>query len=199
MIDTAPREMDYAAARRAMIDSQLRTSGVNEPFVLERMRDVRREDFVPADARGVCYNDRTIPLAGGGTLAQPVAHGKMLAEARPTLDDEVLVVENGSGYLAALVEPLAKTVLSVPIAEGVEGKAKGKFSLVLVDGAIEHCPPALAKKMKDDGRMVTGLVVNGVSRLAVGQRSGKGVAFLTVGDVALPRLAAFDKPKGWSF
>ena len=45
--------IDYSAARKAMIDSQLRTSGVNEPFVLERMAAVAREDFVPAAAPAV--------------------------------------------------------------------------------------------------------------------------------------------------
>ena len=42
-------------ARRAMIDGQLRTSGVNSPTVLKRMAEVAREDFVPTASRGFAY------------------------------------------------------------------------------------------------------------------------------------------------
>ena len=83
---------DYAVARKAMIDSQLRTSGVNDAFVLERMGSVPREDFVPENAKANAYMDRAIRLEDGGFLPAPLFHGAMLAEARPGADDRVLVV-----------------------------------------------------------------------------------------------------------
>ncbi|ABC64674.1 protein-L-isoaspartate O-methyltransferase family protein [Erythrobacter litoralis] len=199
MIDTATRPIDYAAARRAMIDSQLRTSGVNSTAVLARMLSVPREDHVPASARGHCYMDRAIALDNGGTLAQPVSHGKMLSEARPNLEDSALIVENGSGYLAALVEPMVAKLDTVSAEDAATGKKRGSYSLILIDGAIEACPAALAKRLDENGRMVTGLIEDGVTRLAIGKRQGKDMAFLPVADVALPRLPAFDSPKGWSF
>lgn len=199
MIDTATRPLDFAAARRAMLDSQLRTSGVNAPFVLERMGSVAREDYVPAGAQGYCYMDRSIALPNGGMLAQPVSHGKLLAEARPEADETVLVVDNGNGYLSALVEPLAAKVDTISVADAAAGKKRGSYDLILVDGAIEEFPTALAKRLADTGRVVTGLVSKGVSRLAVGRKAGKDVSFRTVEDIALPRLSAFDKPKSWSF
>ena len=72
---------DYAAARKAMIDSQLRTSGVNNTFVLERMGTLPREDFVPEGSKATAYMDRAIRLADGGFLPAPLFHGAMLAEA----------------------------------------------------------------------------------------------------------------------
>ena len=69
------------AARRAMIDSQLRPSGVNEPWVLSAMLSVPREDFVPEAMRGAAYIDRAIPLGDGRWLAAPLVHGRMLEEA----------------------------------------------------------------------------------------------------------------------
>ncbi|QWC56781.1 protein-L-isoaspartate O-methyltransferase [Erythrobacter sp. 3-20A1M] len=199
MIDSAARTLDFAAARRAMIDSQLRTSGINDPAVLDRMGTVPREDFVPPAARGYCYMDRAIPLEDGGMLAPPPAHGMMLEEARPKKTDSALVVTNGSAYLAALLRPLVASVETMPAAETVEYKGRKSFDLVLVDGAIEHAPAALAKLVAEDGRLVTGLVDRGLPRLALGRRSGKELALLPIQDIALPRLPAFDKPKGWSF
>ena len=190
---------DYAVARKAMIDSQLRTSGVNEAFVLERMGSVAREDFVPENAKGTAYMDRAIRLADGGFLPAPLFHGAMLAEARPTSEDSVLVVDAGSGYLPALVEPLVGSLEVISPDKAANAKKKGDYSLVLVDGAIEHVPAALAKLVAENGRIVTGMVERGVTRLATGRKSGKALALLPLAEMGIPRLGAFDKPASWSF
>ncbi len=190
---------DYAAARKAMIDSQLRTSGVNEAFVLERMGAVAREDFVPESAKGTAYMDRAIRLADGGFLPAPLFHGAMLAEARPTSEDKVLVVDAGSGYLPALVKPLVASLDVTSPDKAANAKKKGEYTLVLVDGAIEHVPAGLAKLVGDNGRIVTGLVERGVTRLATGRKAGKALGLLPLAEMGIPRLGAFDKPASWSF
>lgn len=189
---------DYAAARKAMINSQLRTSGVNEAFVLERMGTVQREDFVPESAQGTAYMDRAIRLGADGFLPAPLFHGAMLAEARPSSEDKVLVVDGGSGYLTALVEPLVASVKTVSAVEALKSK-KGDYSLLLIDGAIEHVPANLAKLVAEGGRVVTGLVERGVTRLATGRKSGKALALLPLAEMGVPRIGAFDKPESWSF
>lgn len=199
MTITDETRIDYAAARRAMIDSQLRTSGVNEAFVLARMGAVPREDFVPAGAKGSAYIDRAVPLGEGRYLPAPVFHGAMLAEARPRLDDRVLVVDGGSGYLTELVRTLAGTVETVDPEAGAAGKADGLFSLVLIDGAVEQVPGELAALVEPDGRVVTGVVERGVTRLATGRHSGTALALLPLAEMGIPRLTAFDRPARWSF
>ncbi len=87
----------FAAARKAMVDSQLRVSGVNADFVRERMGAVAREDFVPKSAQAIAYMDRAVPLGNGRFLAAPLVQGKMLEEAVPTARDKVLLVDGGSG------------------------------------------------------------------------------------------------------
>ena len=191
--------VDFAAARRAMIDSQLRTSGVNEPFVLERMNAVPRENFVPEGFRATAYADRAIRLGDGKVLPAPVFHGAILAEAQPRRDDAVLVVDGGSGYLPALVEPLVAKIDTMAPEEAVSTKKRGAYSLVLIDGAVEHLPNALAKLVAEDGRIVTGLVDRGVARLAAGRKSGKSVALVPLAEMGIPRLPAFDRPSSWSF
>lgn len=196
---TDETRIDHAAARKAMIDSQLRTSGVNEAFVLSRMAVVPREDFVPAEARGFAYMDRAVPLGEGRFLPAPVFHGAMLAEARPRANDRVLVVDGGSGYLAELVRPMVETVAVVDPRSGAAGEADGTFTLVLVDGAIEQVPADLAALVEPDGRIVTGVVERGVTRLATGRHSGTGIALLPLAEMGIPRLAAFDRPARWNF
>ena len=193
----------FEAARRAMIDSQLRTSGVNEPFVLAAMNALSREDFVPADQRATCYIDRALPLGNGRFLAAPLVHGKMLAEAQPTAADAVLVVTSGSDYLPALLRPLVGSLATLDAAEAAtKGVAKGKkgaYSLIVVDGAAEQLPDALVAGLADDGRIVTGLADRGVTRLAVGRKAGGQLSLLPVADLGIPVLADFASPRSWSF
>lgn len=189
-----------ANARKAMIDSQLRTSGVNEEFVLARMAAVPREDFVPDAAKSVAYMDRAVPLGEDRFLSAPLVHGKMLAEARPSTDDSVLVVEGGTGYLAELARPLAGSVDTISAADAAAGKVKRKnYSLILVDGAVEALPDALAKRLDDNGRVVTGMVTRGVTRLATGRKIGGQLALQAIAEIGIPVLHDFDQPKGWSF
>ncbi len=190
---------DYAAARKAMIDSQLRTSGVNDAFVLERMKSVPREDFVPESAKATAYMDRAIRLEGGGFLPAPLFHGALLAEAHPTAGDRVLVVDAGSGYLPALVGPLAAAVDVIAPDQAAKGDKSGDYTLVLVDGAIEHVPVGLTELVAEGGRIVTGVVERGVTRLATGRKSGKALALIPLAEMGIPRLGAFDKPQSWSF
>ncbi len=199
MTTTTASSMDFAAARKAMLDSQLRTSGVNQPFVLERMGSVPREDFVPEAMRTAAYNDRAIRLGDGKVLPQPLFHGMMLEEAQPLASDDVLVVDGGSGYLPALIEPMVKSVRTMTPDEAAGGRKKGSYSLVLVDGAIEHVPAGLAKLVGDNGRIVTGQIDNGVTRLATGRKTAGSLALLPLAELGIPRLAQFDRPSGWSF
>lgn len=192
--------LDFAAARRAMVDSQLRTSGVNEDFVLARMGTVPREDYVPAASRSTAYMDRAIPLGEGRFLSAPVVHGKMLAEAAPRASDRVLLVDGGSGYLAELVRPLVgKLDVITPDEATGSSRKRATYSLLLIDGAIEDFPEALVKRVEQGGRVVTGIVKNDITRLAVGRRVGARISLLTLAEVGIARLAQFDKAKEWSF
>jgi protein-L-isoaspartate(D-aspartate) O-methyltransferase len=194
-------ESDRASqARRAMIDSQLRTSGVNAEPVLRRMAEVARERFVPETARGFAYIDRAIPLGDGRQLAAPVVHGMMLQEARPDPTDKALLVDGGSGYLAELLRPMVGSLEVVTPAEAVTASRKGgDFTLLVIDGAVGQLPEALAHRLADGARAVAGMVENGITRLAVGRKAAGVLAMLPLAELGIPVLPEFAAPKGWSF
>ena len=187
------------SARRAMIDSQLRTSGVNAPFVLSRMNAVAREDFVPPAMRATAYMDRAIRLADNGALPAPLVQGMILQEAAPK-GDEVAVVVSHCGYLAELLRPLVAEVIELSPEEATMSGAKGnKADLLLVDGAAEELPKNLLARLAEDARIVTGTVDGSVTRLAIGRKTDGKAALFPVQDIGMPRMAQFDAPKGWSF
>ena len=192
--------VDYSAARRAMIDSQLRVSGVNHERVLAAMAKVAREDHVPAEARGHAYIDRAIPLGSGQALPAPLVQGLMLSEALPAAGERVLLVSSGSTYLAALVEAMGALVDSIAAADAGAAKRGGQpYDLLLIDGAIEQLPAGLAAAVSEGGRVVTGLVLRGVTRLASGRKLGGAVQLLPLAEVGIPVLDQFARAKSWSF
>lgn len=187
------------AARKAMIDSQLRTSGVNADFVLARMGSVPREDFVPVAAKGVAYMDRAIPLGDGKALAAPLVHGMMLQEAVPTLADKALLVDGGSGYLAELVRPLVGSLEVISPVEAFKASRKNGYTLLLIDGAAEELPETLVKRLTDDARVVCGVLRNGLTKVARGRKSAGTVALAPLAEIGIPVLPEFARAKAWTF
>ena len=190
---------DTRIARRAMIDSQLRTSGVNEEYVLARMLAVPREDFLPDDKQAQAYIDRAIALGDAGHLAAPLFYGKLLLEAAPAPDARVLVVNGGTGYLAELLRPLAGSLSEIAAADAATFAGSGSYDLIVIDGAIEQLPESLAAQLTEGGRIVTGLVLRQVTRLASGRKTAGTVNLQPIEDLGIPVLHAFDAPKGWTF
>lgn len=200
LVKDRPAAAGFAAARKAMIDSQLRVSGVNADFVRERMGSVAREDFVPEASRGIAYIDRSIPLGDGRFLAAPLVQGRMLEEAAPSVEDRALLVDGGSGYLAELLRPLVGAIEVITPEQAVQPvRGKGDSTLLLIDGAIEQLPDALGKRLADNARIVTGLVERGVTRLATGRKLGDSISLLPLAEMGIPVLPEFAAPKGWSF
>lgn len=199
IVQDRPAADGLAVARKAMIDSQLRTSGVNSAFVLERMASVPREDFVPAQARGVAYMDRAIALGDGRWLAAPLVQGLMLQEAAPTKADKALLVDGGSGYLAELLRPLVGALDVISPAEATGAARKKDYTLLLIDGAVEELPAILVKRLAGDARVVCGVLDDGVTRLASGRKAAGEVVLLPLAEIGIPVLGEFARPKLWTF
>ncbi|MDT0506431.1 protein-L-isoaspartate O-methyltransferase [Novosphingobium sp. MMS21-SN21R] len=195
VVEDRPAAGDMLIARRAMIDSQLRVTGVNSPAILAAFNAVPREDFVPADRRAVAYADRAVPLGDGKALSPALTYGQMLEAADVTESDSVLVI-SGNGYLEALVSKLSGNVVR---ADSLVAAQAGTYSVILIDGAAEVLPDSLGALLAEDGRVVTGLVERGVTRLAIARKAGGKVIATALGEAdfaVLPDLAA---PKKWSF
>jgi protein-L-isoaspartate(D-aspartate) O-methyltransferase len=205
--------------RRHMIDSQLRTSGVNEPWVLRAMGGLLREKFV-ADARSAAvYTDRPVVLENGRALNPPVVTGLMLQKANPSADDHVLLIGAGSGYLATLIadrvasltavendsvlaNELRQNCPSVQVVEGPlnEGDASGSpYTLLIIDGAIDALPDVLADQLAEGGRVVTGLRDGAASRLAAGVKHGTHLALRSFADAEIALLPGFERTKEFVF
>jgi len=190
-------EAGTEAERRAMVDRQLRVSGVNDAAILAAFLAVPREDFVPDARRSVAYSDRAVALSDGAVLAPALTYGQMLTAAQPAADDSVLVIGAPGGYLTALAEKICTKVSLCAVTD--DWTVAGAHSLVLIDGAIEEVPAGLAGVLTAEGRLVTGMIERGVTRLALGRKVGDTLAFTVLAEADFAPLAAFAAQPKWSF
>ena len=103
------------AARRQMIDQQVRTWDVLDPRVLETLAAVPREHFVPEAYRGVAFADTAIPIGHGEFMLQPGIEGRILQALGLERGERVLEIGTGTGFFAACLEYLSGDVESVEI------------------------------------------------------------------------------------
>lgn len=178
----------YEVRRAAMgrdIAATAATAGVSsgrkaiDPRVMAVIEQVPRHEFVPDDQRPFAYENRPLPIGHGQTISQPYIVALMTDLMMVKPEDVVLEVGTGSGYQAAVLAGMARTVYTIEIIEplGLQacerltqlgyGQVKCKvgdgyygwdahapFDAIIVTAAASHVPPPLIRQLKPGGRMV---------------------------------------------
>jgi protein-L-isoaspartate(D-aspartate) O-methyltransferase len=103
------------AARRQMIEQQVRTWDVLDSRVLETLASVPREKFVPEAYRAVAFADATIPIGHGQFMLKPALEGRILQALAPVRGERALEIGTGSGFFAACLAQLTGAVDSIEI------------------------------------------------------------------------------------
>lgn len=125
--------LNVEQARFNMIEQQIRPCEVFEGRVLDLLKHVRREHFVPNGMKEMAFADMEIPLGFGVSMWQPKLEGRTVQELHLTRNDHVLEVGTGSGYLTALLSALAGHVTSVEIVPQLSAAAKQNLAAIRRD------------------------------------------------------------------
>lgn len=176
---------DREFARRRMVDTQIRPVQVSDPRILEAMRSLPRERFVPADRADSAYMDQNVPLGDGRVLTEPRVIARLLQCLTPHRGERALVVGAGTGYAACLLHMLGVSVVALEqnAALATEGRrlvgelaasasycegplqlgepGRGPYDLILIDGAVTAIPAALAAQLAPAGRIAGVLALPG--------------------------------------
>jgi len=164
-------------ARFNMIEQQIRPCEVQEERILELLKQVRREHFVPAEMKALAFADMEIPLGYGAAMWQPKLEARIVQELHLTRDDRVLEVGTGSGYLTALLSALAGQVTSVEIVpelgamakqnlaayhrdnvtletgDAAHGWGNGTYDVIVLTGSTPVLPMAFQNSLNVGGRL----------------------------------------------
>jgi protein-L-isoaspartate(D-aspartate) O-methyltransferase len=216
--------IDYARAREMMVDAQVRTADVTRYPIIAAMLEIPREDFVPAPLKPVAYLGEHVPLAPGRVLLDPRVFAKMLDALSVGTADLVLDVGCGLGYSAAVLARMAEAVIALEedaaMARDAEGllaglgidtavvetgrladgvPAHGPFDAIMIEGAVERLPDALARQLKPGGRIAAIFVDGMAGHARIGIRSGDGLSWRYAFDASAPVLPGFAATKAFEF
>lgn len=165
--------------RNQMVDRQIAARGINDAALLDAMRIVPREEFVPPDARHLAYIDNALPIGEGQTISQPLIVAMMIAAARIRPGDRVLEVGVGSAYAAAIMARMGAVVFAIerqlPLVEAARERLArlgidnidlragdgsiglpelAPFDAILVSAAGPQIPDTLKQQLVVGGRLV---------------------------------------------
>ncbi|MGE3761431.1 MAG: protein-L-isoaspartate(D-aspartate) O-methyltransferase [Kofleriaceae bacterium] len=140
-----------ATARNVMVEQHIRARGVHDPLVLDAMRTVPREVFVPSELADQAYEDRPLPIEAGQTISQPYIVAVMTEALALRREHRVLEIGTGSGYAAAVLAQIAKQVYTVERHAELAELAQARFEslgytnveVLCGDGTLgwrEHAP-----------------------------------------------------------
>ena len=216
--------MDFDAARRAMVEGQVRTSDVTRPEIVDAMRAIPRERFVPRADRALAYADLDVPVGEGRRMLAPRSFAKLLQAAAIRSGEVALDVGCASGYSAVVIARLAGFVAALEenarladqasalfaefeadnvalergaLTAGAPGS--GPYDVIVLEGAVARPPEALFDQMKPDGRMVGVLLDGPIGTARRWRRSGGVVSSVRLFEVAAPVLPGFDAEPSFSF
>ena len=207
---------DFTKQRTTMVDTQIRPSDVTKYSVIEAMLAVPREAFVPTDMRDAAYAGGDVELERGRVMLEPRTLAKMLDALDIQPDEMVLHVGCGLGYGAALMARLAEFVVAleenealakeaetllaergvdnVAVVQGAlaEGVAKhGPYDVILVEGAVERLPEALAQQLKEGGRIACIFTRDNLGTARIGYKIDGQISWRFLFNAGAPVLPGF--------
>lgn len=217
--------MDFATARRKMVDNQVRPNEVTDLRLVAAMLEIPRERFVPAERAATAYMDGNVALDDAGrVLLEPMVVGRLIQTADVKDTDHVLDVACGTGYSSAILSRLAGSVvaleedpnladraarnlkeLGVANAKIVSGPldagwpVEAPYDLVLVNGAVEYVPESLLAQVKEGGRLLAIVGGTPVGEAMLYRNAAGDVSSRPVFDATAPVLPGFAKPKSFVF
>jgi protein-L-isoaspartate(D-aspartate) O-methyltransferase len=216
---------ESGAARRNMVESQLKPNKVTDARVIEAMAALPRELFVPAAFQGVAYRDEDIPLGKGRHIMEPMVLARLLQAAEIGANEKLLAFAAATGYGAAVMARLGAAVTALeadttlaeraratlrdlgcrnvtvvvgPLEAGCAEQAP--YDVIVLEGAVELVPETLVRQLAPGGRLVGVVRRSGVGKATLLTRLDDGrTAERILFDAATPLLPGFARPAAFVF
>lgn len=223
-----PMDLDthtFEAARKAMVDCQVRPSDVTRVELIDAMLWAPREAFLPKSRRAQAYVGEHVAVGGNRFELDPMVFAKLINSADPRSDDLALVVGGGHGYAAAVLSRMVAAVVSLESDEAMAKSAAENLQAhevdtaipihgSLVEGCAEHSPynlivlnggtavdvpDKILGQLADGGRIVAIRMQGPVGRCMIGVKSGGVMSWRADFDANATVLPGFEDVRGFEF
>jgi protein-L-isoaspartate(D-aspartate) O-methyltransferase len=227
-MDAMPRTLDagfMTDARNRMVDSQVRPNKVSDPRLLEAMRALPRERFVPDAQQALAYADQSVKLAPGRVMPQPMVVARLIQAAEARNGEKVLIVAAGTGYSAAVFAAFGCAVTALeeapallrharaalgefaPAVAVVEGPLSAgwppgaPYDVILIEGAVPRMPDAIARQLKPETGRLLALIHEGehAGYAITAEATPAGVSTRPLFDCLCPMLPGFATAPAFEF
>ncbi|MEA1928357.1 MAG: protein-L-isoaspartate(D-aspartate) O-methyltransferase [Candidatus Auribacterota bacterium] len=170
---------EASSIREMMVARQMEPRGITDDRVLRAFLEVPREEFIPGADLREAYGDHPLPIGNGQTISQPYMVAVMTQCLELRGEEKVLEIGTGSGYQAAILSRLARTVYSVERIEEIAQRTKGllqrnnydnvhisvgdgtlgwpefaPYDGIIVTAGSPGIPGPLVEQLAEDGRLV---------------------------------------------
>ena len=216
--------VDFSHARTMMVDTQVRPNDVTKYPIIAAMLDVPREAFVPEARQAVAYMSENVRLSDERWLLEPRNFAKLLDALNIQPTELVLNIAAGLGYDAAVMARLAEAVIALEsdpalaqqaeatlLEQGVDNVAvvtgeldkgfakQAPYDVILISGAIETLPDAIADQLKEGGRIGAIFDEGRVGVARIGYKIDGLINWRFSFNGLAPVLAAFSKTETFQF
>ena len=221
---------DFELQRVNMVESQIRPSDITDRRIMRAMLALPREAFAAADTRALAYMDQHLPVGPRGSgpgrraLLSPRVLARLLQLAEIEAGDRVLELGTASGYGAAVMARMAKTVVALDADAGLAAIARGNmaelaignvevvtgplatgwraeapYAAILVAGMVPEIGAGLLDQLQDGGRLAAVVGTGGIGQVMQWRRIGSTYAARRVAEAGAPGLPGFERVPGFAF
>ncbi len=193
--------IDYEAARRNMVENQIRCCKILDQELLETLESMPRESFLSDDVKSLAYMDGRVPLPCNQEMLSPLQEATILKSLDLRGDERVLEIGSGTGFLTTLLALQATEVISLELHQELADMAQanlaahgisnasvrcangmdegilaslGSFDAIVIGAAIREIPPVLLGMLNENGRLVGFVGSNPVVKLVRVVPTGNG-------------------------
>ncbi|OUT95832.1 MAG: hypothetical protein CBC01_08795 [Betaproteobacteria bacterium TMED41] len=190
--------MNYESARKNLIEQHIRPWNVYNSDAINSLYKVPRENFVPLQYKKYAFSDFQVPLTYNDSMPSPMVEARILQCAITENCGEVLEIGSGSGYMAALLAQMYKSVITVEINQNLIEKAqsnlkknlieniqvfqgdglksdsrwsKKKFDAIVISGGVRNIPVHLEDSITPNGRIVAFLTNGPIMNVVIFKRN----------------------------
>jgi protein-L-isoaspartate(D-aspartate) O-methyltransferase len=221
---------DFELQRKNMVESQVRPSDITDRRIMRAMLALPREMFAADDTRTLAYMDQQLPTgprAAGASrraLLSPRVLARLLQLAEIEPGDRVLEIGTGTGYGAAIMSHMARTVVALEADEGLAScarkimndlaienvsvvtgphpggwKAEAPYAAIVLGGAVPEISPGLLDQLQDGGRLAAVVSSGGIGQVMQWRRIGSTFASRRVAEAGAALLPGFERAPGFAF